>query len=268
MHRSNAYELLLVNKQLNEETTAYLDRSSRGYELDLAVVNMHWLWPTWSYIPPLTLLQSNDKEKGKVLESLDVNVSFCQTPDDAEAGTRLDAATIRRLGCNAIFTLLHRFLYVGEAGEYLDWNEAAHRDKRHLSVKILRVNFELAATGAAVEYDAVPGHSIRGLSHLDFSGMVYERDVQEVEAFSRDFVREMGTTLRNSPTVHRSLVFTERVGSVVVRFKGVVQEWFDLSGWDEWTKAELRRRRREYGLEVLGCGDAGFGFARRIGTMD
>ncbi|CAN9118737.1 unnamed protein product [Alternaria alternata] len=49
--RPKAVDLLLVSRKIQIETTEYLSKAPRNFEIDIAVVDDHWLWPTRRVIP-------------------------------------------------------------------------------------------------------------------------------------------------------------------------------------------------------------------------
>lgn len=116
---SGALPLLLVNKQMHEETKENLERISRhcsDYELDVKLVREEYLAPTWIKVPAFV-------EHVRCLRAVFQSVGALIPTEERKHQCHWDGADIWTTGCGGppgyvwtFYGLLERFLRVGPRG--------------------------------------------------------------------------------------------------------------------------------------------------------
>lgn len=71
--RHPAMNLLLTSRRLYSETKTYLSKKPQTLDLDVAIVNNHWIWPTWRSMPV---------RKDGNFKRIDVHFMHCCTEDE------------------------------------------------------------------------------------------------------------------------------------------------------------------------------------------
>jgi hypothetical protein len=69
--RPRAINLLLLNQRMYIETREYLSKAPRNFEVDIAIINDRWLWPTRRVVPVRKL--------DGIIERIDLNIIPCCT---------------------------------------------------------------------------------------------------------------------------------------------------------------------------------------------
>lgn len=159
--------LLLVCRRLYAETSTYHSKMPRALKLDVAVVNNHWIWPCWRYIP--------GGDIGYVLESLEINLSFCCTEDERASYDMTTAAwTYEDDFVKMISQFLHSSLSSSSFGSSgMPWGRSDFRVKT-LTIKLDTV---IVKNGnKPLSEDEVPFRQIDGLAHLTFDPL-YSADL-------------------------------------------------------------------------------------------
>jgi hypothetical protein len=278
---ANATNLLLVNHQLNIETSESIERLiARVLELDVIILDEILPLPTWLHVP--THHTNLDK----------VNVTFRisgrydplkEKPyrlSDYDASVYVYAKYGRykgfRGGCGAgpaihwqTYSILERFIKAGPVGEV-----GENHEHRHMTVKILVINIE---TPPDVDADLFQTSSHRYQTEHDFNG---ELSVLDPRYLAQDISNNMANLLGSVDPEWFSYgkILYEHVDTISVRLDGEelialdvaerlrdVCEGHELEGYrkDIWNRylspeglAEYRKRtwekRKERGLKVLG----------------
>ncbi|RMZ68315.1 hypothetical protein GMOD_00009920 [Pyrenophora seminiperda CCB06] len=69
--RPRTTNLLLLNRRMYSETREYLKKAPRNFEIDLAIIDDRWLWPTARVVPARTL--------DGVIDRIELNIIPCCT---------------------------------------------------------------------------------------------------------------------------------------------------------------------------------------------
>ncbi|KAF2677809.1 hypothetical protein K458DRAFT_156467 [Lentithecium fluviatile CBS 122367] len=119
-YRPSSLSLLLTSKQIYAETLSRLEQAETDLEVDVAFLDMAWLWPTYRVIPPRT---------ERPLKRMDVNISLVQSEEEAR--------TVRmRVTYDTFWGFAHRLLVVGPIRD-------AYKPKGGICVKELRLNLDM-----------------------------------------------------------------------------------------------------------------------------
>ncbi|KAF2827522.1 hypothetical protein CC86DRAFT_212437 [Ophiobolus disseminans] len=159
--------LLLVCRRLYAETSIYHSKMPKVLKLDVTVVNNHWIWPCWRYIP--------GGDIGYVLESLEINLIYCCTEEERGSYSMTTAAwTYEEDFVKMISQFLHSSPSSSSFGSSgMPWGRSDFR------AKTLTINIDTATVNngnnALSEYE-VPFRHIEGLAHLTFDPL-YSADL-------------------------------------------------------------------------------------------
>jgi hypothetical protein len=151
--------LLLVCKRLKAEASIFLSKAPQMFELDIAVVNNHWIWPTWRYIPRT--------RSEYLLESFQVNLIDCCTEDDRAA---FDTGVLSLETSSELLKVISHFLHRGPTSDKFESARMAG-GSHDFRIKTLIINFDTDRSrhgnGQLSDYD-VPCRQVEGLAHLTF----------------------------------------------------------------------------------------------------
>jgi hypothetical protein len=78
--------LLSTNSRLRSETLLFLSKQPLVFDLDVAFVNSHWIWPRWTQIPAQCT--------SRTVERLNMNIIHCCTGE--ERASDFEDWTVRR----------------------------------------------------------------------------------------------------------------------------------------------------------------------------
>ncbi|KAH7394227.1 hypothetical protein DE146DRAFT_757697 [Phaeosphaeria sp. MPI-PUGE-AT-0046c] len=158
--------LLLTCKRLHHETSIFLSKSHETFQLDIAIVNNHWIWPTWRHLAcPVNY----------VLESLEINLIHCCSEDERAS---FDTDSANWPTSQELLKVIAHFLRCGTASATFESTSVPKR-RSNFRVKTITINVDTARirTGTdTLSYDDVPLRQVQGLAHLDFTTL-YSIDI-------------------------------------------------------------------------------------------
>ncbi|KAF2241921.1 hypothetical protein BU26DRAFT_161886 [Trematosphaeria pertusa] len=213
----SALPLLLTISKLHNDTMGCLERKWPTLQLDVAIIDKTWVWPTWRSIPP---------KSDMPLEALHVNIVLACTEDSMGRERRWNALPRGK----TLWGVILRFLAVGpieEAGHDVSPAIiAASRNKRHprhvaISTLYLDMDTSKCQTGnKTLSEEDIPIRAIDGMAHLT-NDPLYPVDAESATNY---MLKVLGS-------LHAGLLygcesglgpFVERVGKVVGRIDGHV----------------------------------------------
>jgi hypothetical protein len=156
---SRTQRLLLVCQRLRSEAGIYLSKVPQRFELDIALVNNHWIWPTWRLTPGVKL--------GNSLDSLQINIIDCCTEDDRASFALESMTAVTPL---EILKVITHFLRCGATSAEFESSRIL-RGRSGFRIKTLVFNVDTAATrhgNRALSDNDVPFRKVQGLGHLTF----------------------------------------------------------------------------------------------------
>ncbi|KAL5121088.1 hypothetical protein ACEQ8H_000939 [Pleosporales sp. CAS-2024a] len=208
---SHTRNLLFVCKRLHYETSIYLEKAPQDFELDLAIVNNHWLWPTWKYIPSTKL--------GHILDKVHVNVIQCRNEDERE--NPADDGTLGWDTTLEIMKVIGHFLRSGTSSASFEGSSMPRRGS-NFRVKTIIINFDTNRFGNGNEElskQQVPFRKVQGLGHLTFDSL-YAIDT----ATRRDSLQRLAVVMKSGiPRQDDGLTICERVPLILFKANGIVQ---------------------------------------------
>jgi hypothetical protein len=228
--------LLLVNRRMYIETREYLSKAPRNFELDIAVVNDHWLWPTRRIVPTRKL--------NGTIERLDINIIPCCTEGQRSLQTEWDdrenlvteallAPLIRfllypQMGVQNVKHISHVFqglgIWVGPPSNAHSTDQSDYDGDLPVSridtVAILISTLRYGNGNQTLSPAVVPSRKVEGLAHLNFE-QLYPVD----HAKSEHYLRGLSNYI-DEWTHARG---TERVGKRV----GKIQFYLNGEIWKE-----------------------------------
>lgn len=164
---SHTRNLMFVCKTLHEEVTAYLSKAPRAFELDIAIVNNHWIWPTWTYIPGMKI--------DDLIENLNINLICCCNEDERASPVTESSSWATSL---AFIKVISHFLQSGTSTASFEGTGTETRSL-NFRIKAITVNVDTALirTGnRTLSEDDVPFRQVQGLGHLTFNPL-YSADM-------------------------------------------------------------------------------------------
>lgn len=245
--RPKAVDLLLVSRKIQIETTEYLSKAPRNFEIDIAVVDDHWLWPTRRVIPVRKL--------DETIERLDINIIPCctegqralQTGWDDYMGPNMFDLSMGSFVPEALLAPLSYFLLYPQTDVCIDrqiskifrgleiWldppsdarsNDQSNNDQnlpvtRISTVAIFVSTLAYGNGNEVLSLAAVPSRKIQGLAHLDFE-QLYPVDRAKSERYLRGLSSYIEQWARYWST--------ERVGQRIGRIQFYLNEeiWKEL----------------------------------------
>jgi hypothetical protein len=156
---ARAQKLLLVCQRLRAEASIYLSKAPPLFELDIALVNNHWIWPTWQLTPGVTL--------GHSLDSLQINIIDCCTEDDRAS---FELETMTAVTPLEILKVITHFLRHGPTSREFESSRIL-RGRSEFRIKTLVFNVDTTITqhgNRALSDHDVPFRNVQGLGHLTF----------------------------------------------------------------------------------------------------
>ncbi|RMZ70517.1 hypothetical protein GMOD_00000620 [Pyrenophora seminiperda CCB06] len=198
--KTTPMSLLLTSRRLSLETKVYLSKSNKSQtlEMDIAIVNDHWIWPTARQL----LVWKHDT----VLDKFEIDLLPCCTEDERHlqtGGYPYEAAS-------SLVTLLYEFLKNKQANSCTE--DATHDCLAHPSLKkptkisdvtrintlIIRINTTCYGDGnRLLSGTEVPHRKIQGLAHLDFN-LLYSVDPKKAERYLDAIKDQIDARLRSS----------------------------------------------------------------------
>jgi hypothetical protein len=230
---SHTRNLLYVCSKLNYETSVYLSKAPRNFQLDVAIVNNHWIWPTWKYIPAA--------KNGYLLESLDVNLIHCCSEDERDS-TSIDSANY--VTSLEFLKVIGHFLRCGVSSASFEGTGMPKR-RSNFRVKTISINVDTASIRVGnhkLSERDVPYRQVQGLAHLSFDPL-YSIDT----ATCLDNLDRLATFINLAmPRLDDGLTIRERVDRIIFSADGRTRSEINIakhiSGKEEMRIAEYKRR--------------------------
>ncbi|KAF1920380.1 hypothetical protein BDU57DRAFT_12961 [Ampelomyces quisqualis] len=231
---SHTCNILLTCRRLHHEAIVYLSKASRAFELDVAIVNNHWIWPTWRYIPV--------SKTGYAIESLKINLTYCCTEDERASS---ETATADWPTSLEFMKVIGHFLRCGVQSASFESTGMPKRGS-HYRVKLITINLDTASIRAGndkVREQDVPLRQVQGLGHLTFDPL-YFIDV----ATCRENVDRLSAFINMAmPRLDDGSTIRERVDKIVFSLDSLIRSEINIakksSGKAEVRIAEYRRRK-------------------------
>jgi hypothetical protein len=230
---SHTRNLLYVCSKLNYETSVYLSKAPRNFQLDVAIVNNHWIWPTWKYIPAA--------KNGYLLESLDVNLIHCCSEDERDS-TSIDSANY--VTSLEFLKVIGHFLRCGVSSASFEGTGMPKR-RSNFRVKTISINVDTASIRVGnhkLSERDVPYRQVQGLAHLSFDPL-YSIDT----ATCLDNLDRLATFINLAmPRLDDGLTIRERVDRIIFSADGRTRSEINIakhiSGKEEMRIAEYKQR--------------------------
>lgn len=202
-----ATSLLFANRRLHSETQTYLARNPQTLTLDVAIVNDHWIWPTWRNLPLRMQVGAVDR--------IDIHITPCCTDSQRVLQTNWDGYS--RLGewrddddewepisksfawqlmnplCNlvndkhldvAAVSTLDTFL------QHLFPTQYERTSPRISGIEMLAFHINTRRYGNGtrlLDESEVPLRTVNGLAHLDFKRL-YPCDLDKLRFYFQDML--------------------------------------------------------------------------------
>jgi hypothetical protein len=229
-HTSN---LLLVCRKLHHETSIYLSKASRAFKMDVAIVNNHWIWPTWRHIPAA--------KRSHQLERLEINLIHCCSEDERASFGADSANWVTSL---EFLKVISHFLRCGTSSASFE-SIGMPKRQQNFRVKTIAINVDttgIQASNSQLSENDLPYRRVQGLAHLTFHPL-YSID----SATCLDNIDRLSTFINMAmPRLDDGLTIRERVDRIVFSADGNARSEIniakDISGKEETRIAEYRRR--------------------------
>jgi hypothetical protein len=208
--------LLLVCQRLRAEASIYLSKAPQLFKLDIALVNNHWIWPTWRLTPGVTL--------GHSLDSLQIEIIDCCTEDDR---TSFEIESMTAVTPLEILKVITHFLRCGPTSTEFESSRIL-RGRSGFRIKTLVFNVDTTATrnvNRALSDHDVPFRNVQGLGHLSFNPL-YPVDTATNLAHL-DWLA--GLMIEAIPSVIECAALRERVDRVVFCADGHVRSEMNIA---------------------------------------
>lgn len=211
-----ALSLLYTCSQLNAETVHCIAKGRPPPTVDIAIIEKHWLWPTWRIMPPRTI---------SLLEKLTVNIYLAQTMEDD------DSLDWGMLGSNrALQSFISRFLIFGAVGDRKSTEEDLSIQVREVTVDVKAPN---RLSGKEIfSWDAIPFRKMHGMAHLTYdtlSPMPLEESFAWLDQFVKYLESHPSLHVRPSALSDALRPFYERIGRLTFCINGVERHEVELS---------------------------------------
>jgi hypothetical protein len=224
--------LLLTNRRMHSETLHYTLKQQRGFELDVAIVNDHWIWPMWRYIPR--------QQADRAIARLNINIIYCATKEERRIIYEEDTILITQ-SCLEFLMFVSDFLINGICGAQTispAANLAPGRPKKlkDFRIKTLAINVDTSRYQDGTETIStvdIPFRTIQGLGHLNFD-LLYPIDATKCCLRVEEFGHITNSALHR---VAAGLVIRERVEKILFFTDGCLKEEIDIT--------EYMKKKRE-----------------------
>ncbi|KAF1946436.1 hypothetical protein EJ02DRAFT_418544 [Clathrospora elynae] len=214
----NALNLLLINQRMYSETEDYLSKKPQFLKLDVAIVNDHWIWPTWRSVP----LRPS---KG-IVDTVEINLVHCWNEDDWHPHTSWaphsveDVCPLLGFLLDGTIGMVESILQLCSPASGGKLKDSAKYPITRINTLMIRIDTSRYGDGNQILSDEqVPLRKIDGLAHLDFDRLHpddYEKSslyMSNLETFMFEQLNKIGWE-----TVSR------RLGSLVFCFDGEIRQ--------------------------------------------
>ncbi|KAH5635409.1 hypothetical protein HBI42_190030 [Parastagonospora nodorum] len=232
---SHTRNLLFVCKKLHYEADFYFSKAPRAFELDIAIVNNHWIWPTWTYIPGTKI--------DYVIEDLKINLIHCCSEDEDENASSVTDSASWATSLDFLEIISH-FLRSGTSTMSFEGTDMPKRNP-NFRVKTITINVDTASIRKGNEKlseEDVPFRQVQGLGHLTFDPLYYI----ETDTCLDNLDRLFNFVLVAVSRLDHGLPIRERVDWMVFSADGLTRSAISIakikSTMDETRIAEERTR--------------------------
>jgi hypothetical protein len=213
---SHTRNLLFVSKKLRYEATFYFSKVPRAFELDIAIVNNHWIWPTWTYIPGTKI--------DDVIEDLKINLIHCCNEDERASSITDSASWATSL---EFLKVISHFLRSGTSTASFEGTAMPKRNP-NFRIKTVTINVDTASIRKGNEKlseEDVPFRQVQGLGHLTFDPLYSVETATCLENLDRlfNFVRMAISRLDDG------LVIRERVDWMAFSADGLTRSAISIA---------------------------------------
>lgn len=205
--RPSGLDLLLTCRRLHSETSFYFSKKPQAFKLDLAIVDSHWIWPSWRCIPI---------RRGKdVSNQLHVDILHCCTAD-----VREDTDLLFSTRHNTIKDMFRFLNHVLLRGPVLDFNkvgdsQTAPKGLRFKQIVINIDTFENDDVRRNLSEEEVPFRRIEGLAHLDFDTL-HPAEAEFCQIWIRTLAK-LSITFTSQLVHQYAAAFHDRVDEIVFK---------------------------------------------------
>lgn len=187
----------------------------QSLKLDIAVVNNHWIWPTWRYMPAGEIVY--------LLERMEINLIYCCTEDEHASD---DAALPSWTYEEEFIRLISHFLRCGPSSSSFESTGIPQRRSnfriRTLAIDIDTTNIQQGSK--MFSNRVVPSRRIDGLGHLTFDPL-YSVDATTC----LEYVDRLANLMKKM--MHRDkdgFIIRERVDRIVFSVDGRARKEIDI----------------------------------------
>jgi hypothetical protein len=218
--------ILLACRRLHQETSVYLSKASRAFELDVAIISNHWIWPTWRYMP--------GPKPGYTIENLKINLIYCCTEDERASS---EAHATDWPASLEFMKVIGHFLRCGVRSASFESIGVPKRGSDY-RVKIITINVDTARIRVGndkLSEQDVPFRQVQGFGHLSFDPL-YSLDV----ATCRENLDRLSVFINMAmPRLDDGLTIRDRVDH---RIRSEINIATQISDKEKTRIAEYRRR--------------------------
>jgi hypothetical protein len=230
--RSLYRSLLLTNRRMHSETLHYMSKQQRGFELDVAIVNDHWIWPLWRCIPT--------QQADRAIARLNINIIYCAAKEERRI-TYEDDILITQVDLEFL-TLVSDFLVNGicsarAISPATDLAPGRPKKFKDFRIKTLAINIDTSRYQGGTETIStmdVPFRTIQGLGHLDFDPL-YPIDATKCHLRVEALAQVTNAALHRVAT---GLIIRERVEKILFLTDGCLTEEIDITEY-------MKKRRQD-----------------------
>ena len=220
---SGVSSLLLTSQRMYRETKEFLSKAPRNFEVDIAVIDDHWLWPTRRVVPT--------RELEGTIKRLDINIIPCCTTNERHLQTNwayeswavVNLSTFYLNLAGGLMFPLARFLLVDDdmkrhgsqvfrgletwvdplLNEHLD--DGRNKPVTRIDTVIINIDTWRYGNGnKEIGLAEVPFRKIEGLAHLDFKEL-YPVDFAKSETYLRELIRYTDERLHGTGRIAKEI---------------------------------------------------------------
>ncbi|KAF2026718.1 hypothetical protein EK21DRAFT_115554 [Setomelanomma holmii] len=232
--------LQLVCQRLHAETHEYLTKASQTFEFDVAIVNNHWIWPYWRFIPGGKI--------GFSIERLEINLIYCVNEDERESSSRPTPAGATEIEFLKVVSHFLRYGLRTTSFEKISSPKARSNFRiKHLAIKLDTSKIASNPNKEISEVD-IPLRRIDGLAHLSFEPLFpidTTTSLDRLDALAHFLTHALCSS-------GDGLTVRERVDYISMSADGQLKGEFDIAGH---MSKEQEARIADYRRQSLGSGN-------------
>ncbi|KAF2129719.1 hypothetical protein P153DRAFT_366225 [Dothidotthia symphoricarpi CBS 119687] len=191
---TNSIDLLLTNRRLHAETVHYLSKTDipQVFKLDIAIIDGHWIWPTWRYVPTHMF--------SRQVDLLEFNIIPCCTEDERvlQSDWEPDALIFKAIAEVMMITAFQVVAF-GIAGTNLCSLKSENHDpdstfqescSRQIRMMASRVDMlkQYKTGNQPISYQDIPIREIADLAHLTFDPLYPMDSIQNLQTLDQNLV--------------------------------------------------------------------------------